>query len=70
MSTIFTHVRPTMVSIASSAVFALFGLLIGAGAASGKTVMVGTVTFLPAGAWFLTIFLFIMAYFTLVHMRK
>ncbi len=58
-----------MFSIASAAIFGVLGVLYGASAIDGVGVVLAGVTLNVATSWALTGLMFIMAYFSLVHLR-
>jgi len=63
------HIRQPFFSIAASAVFGLLALLFGIDAATNSVVVIGGTELTSSAAWALTGVLFLMAYFSLVHLK-
>jgi len=61
------HIRQPFFSIAASAVFGLLALLLDA--ATNSVVVIGGTELTSSAAWALTGVLFLMAYFSLVHLK-
>lgn len=63
------HIRQPMFSIMTAVIFALIGLVLGLGAGNGSEVMLADITLNSSTAWALSGLMFLMAYFSLVHLK-
>jgi len=64
------HIRQPFFSIVSATIFMLLGLLYGVSNVNGDPISIGVVKFVPPVSWAVTGIMFLMAYFSLVHMKK
>jgi hypothetical protein len=63
------HIRQPFFSIATAVIYGILGVIIGQGAGQSTTVMLGSLELNQATGWALTGVLFLMAYFSLVHLK-
>lgn len=62
--------RQPFFSIANSIIYIALGLVFGVAGTAGDTIQFGTFTFSSSALWALTGIMFLMAYFSLVHLRN
>jgi len=63
------HIRQPFFSIVSAFIYTLMGLLFAGSAVDGVTSHLGGFELGPVAAWVFTGLMFVMAYFSLVHLR-
>jgi hypothetical protein len=63
------HMREPFLSITSGVIFAILGLIFANAAATTETINLANVEVTSSVSWALTGVLFIMAYFSLVHLK-
>lgn len=64
------HMRQPFFSIANSVIYIALGMVFGIAGTAGHTVQFGTLVFDASALWALTGIMFLMAYFSLVHIRE